>query len=92
MGSEHSARATIPNILMAETIETPFHSALIKNTLSVEDGFVTVPNSAGLGIDVDEDLAHANAYDSDGLHLQMQEAPISYHAENVFEGGAPSKS
>ena len=77
---------------MAETIETPFHSALIKSTLSVEDGFVTVPNSAGLGINVDEDLAHANAYDSDGLHLQMQEAPISYHEENVFEGGAPSKS
>ena len=84
--------ATIPNILMAETIETPFHTALIKNTLSVEDGFVTVPDGAGLGIDVDEDLARANAYDGDGLHLQMQEAPISYHEENVFEGGAPSKT
>jgi galactonate dehydratase len=84
--------ATIPNILMAETIETPFHSALIKNTLSVEGGFVTVPNGAGLGIEVDEDLARANAYDGDGLHLQMQEAPISYHEENVFEGGAPSKT
>ena len=84
--------ATIPNILMAETIETPFHTALIKNTLSVEDGFVTVPDGAGLGIEVDEDLARANAYDGDGLHLQMQEAPISYHEENVFEGGAPSKT
>jgi galactonate dehydratase len=84
--------ATIPNILMAETIETPFHSALIKNSLTVQDGFVTVPNGAGLGIEVDEDLARANAYDGDGLHLQMQEAPISYHEENVFEGGAPSKT
>ena len=84
--------ATIPNILMAETIETPFHAALIKNTLSVEDGFVTVPNGAGLGIEVDEELARANSYDGDGLHLQMQEAPISYHEENVFEGGAPSKT
>jgi L-alanine-DL-glutamate epimerase-like enolase superfamily enzyme len=84
--------ATIPNILMAETIETPFHSALIKNKLTVENGFVTVPNGAGLGIEVDEDLARANAYDGDGLHLQMQEAPISYHEENVFEGGAPSKT
>lgn len=84
--------ATIPNILMAETIETPFHAALIKNTLSVEDGFVTVPDGAGLGIEVDEELARANAYDGDGLHLQMQEAPISYHEENVFEGGAPSKT
>ena len=84
--------ATIPNILMAETIETPFHSALIKNSLTVEDGFVAVPNGAGLGIEVDEDLARANAYDGDGLHLQMQEAPISYHEENIFEGGAPSKT
>ena len=84
--------ATIPNILMAETIETPFHSALIKNKLTVENGFVTVPNGAGLGIEVDEDLARANAYDGNGLHLQMQEAPISYHEENVFEGGAPSKN
>ena len=84
--------ATIPNILMAETIETPFHAALIRNTLSVEDGFVTVPDGAGLGIEVDEGLARANAYDGDGLHLQMQEAPISYHEENVFEGGAPSKT
>jgi len=83
--------ASIPNILMAETIETPFHSALIKGTLTVEDGYIPVPRGAGLGIDFDEDLARAHPYHGNGLHLQMQEGPVSYHEENVFEGGAPAK-
>lgn len=84
--------ASIPNILMAETIETPFHSALVKNTLTVEGGYIPVPTAAGLGIDVDEALARAHPYDDDGLHLQMQEAPISYHEVNNFAGGAPVKT
>ncbi len=81
--------ASIPNILMAETIETPFHAALIKNTLTVEDGYIPIPTAPGLGIDVDEDLARAHPYTGDGLHLQMQDDPISYHAVNNFAGGAP---
>lgn len=83
--------ASIPNILMAETIETPFHDALIKSSITVEDGFITPPNAAGLGIDVDEDLARANPYTGDGLHLQMQEAPCDYVNPNFFSGGAPPK-
>ncbi len=83
---------SIPNILMAETIETHFHKALIKNTISVEDGYITAPTAPGLGIDVDEALARAHPYSDDGLHLEMQEAPIGYSAPNIFEGGAPVKS
>lgn len=83
--------ASIPNILMAETIETPFHFDLIKNGLCVEDGYIPVPTGAGLGIDVDETLARAHPYDGDGLHLQMQEDPIGYHGVNNFAGGAPVK-
>ena len=84
--------AAIPNILMAETIETPFHSALIRNALTVEEGYIPVPDAPGLGIDVDEDLARAHPYSDTGLHLQMQEAPISYHEVNSFAGGAPVKT
>ncbi len=80
---------SIPNILMAETIETEFHAALIKNTISVEDGFVPAPEGAGLGIDVDEELARAHPYTGTGLHLQMQDDPIDYVGRNLFEGGAP---
>jgi len=83
--------ASIPNILMAETIETPFHHNLIKGSIVVEDGYIPVPTGAGLGIDFDEDLARAHPYTDTGLHLQMQEDPIGYHAVNSFAGGAPVK-
>lgn len=81
---------SIPNILMAETIETPFHAALIKNSIVVEDGFIAAPTAAGLGIEVDEDLARAHPYTGDGLHLEMREEPCDYVNGNAFEGGAPA--
>lgn len=82
--------ASIPNILMCECIETPFHDQLIKGTIRVEDGFITPSDTPGLGIDVDEDLARAHPYTGDGLHLEMQEAPCDYAHGNSFEGGAPA--
>jgi len=81
--------ASIPNLLIAETIESPYHHDLIKGTIRVEDGFITVPEGPGLGIDVDEDLARAHPYTGSGLHLQMQDAPCDYKNGNVFGGGAP---
>ncbi len=82
--------ASIPNILMCESIETPFHDALIKGSIRVEDGYITPPDTPGLGIDVDEDLARAHPYTGDGLHLEMQEDPCNYAEGNAFEGGAPA--
>ena len=81
---------SIPNLLMAETIETPFHDQLIKGSIRVGDGYVTAPTAPGLGIEVDEDLARAHPYTGDGLHLEMQEAPCDYVNGNNFEGGAPA--
>lgn len=83
--------ASIPNILMAETIETPFHSALIKGGLAVDGGYIAVPDAPGLGVEVDEALARAHPFTGDGLHLQMQEDAIGYHGVNTFAGGAPVK-
>ena len=83
---------SIPNILMAETIETPFHSALIKGGITVEDGFIIPPDAPGLGIEVDEALARAHPFDGDGLHLEMQDAPCDYVNGNSFAGGAPLKT
>ena len=82
--------ASIPNLLMCESIETPFHDALIKGAIRVEDGFIAPPDAAGLGIEVDEALARAHPYTGDGLHLQMQEAPCDYAGGNAFQGGAPA--
>ncbi len=84
--------AAMPNLLMAETIETPFHAALIRGGLRVEAGYIAVPEAPGLGIEVDEALARAHPYDGTGLHLEMQEAPIGYRGANLFAGGAPVKA
>ena len=81
---------SIPNLLIAETIETPFHDALIKGSIQVEDGYVPAPSAPGLGIEVDEDLARAHPYLGTGLHLEMQEAPCDYQNGNAFLGGAPA--
>ncbi|MEO8530713.1 MAG: mandelate racemase/muconate lactonizing enzyme family protein [Deltaproteobacteria bacterium] len=84
--------AAIPNILMAETIETggAFHLKLIKNSITWQDGYIHVPTAPGLGISFDEDLARAHPYTGNKLHLEMQEAPPDYSAPNRFPGGAPS--
>ncbi|MDQ2094598.1 mandelate racemase/muconate lactonizing enzyme family protein [Rhodalgimonas zhirmunskyi] len=84
--------AAIPNVLMAESIETAFHNDLIRGAIRVEDGFITPSDAPGLGIEVDEALARAHPYDGDGLHLEMQEAPCDYANGNNFAGGAPPKS
>lgn len=84
--------ASIPNLLMAETIETggAFHLALIKNTIRWDQGFILPPTEPGLGIEIDEDLARAHPFTGDRLHLEMQEAPCDYAHGNRFEGGAPA--
>ena len=86
--------ASTPNLLIAETIQTggAFHLALIKNSITWEDGFILPPMAPGLGIEFDEDLARAHPYDGTGLHLEMQEAPCDYVNGNNFEGGAPARS
>ncbi len=80
---------SIPNLAVAETIETEFHDALIGGAIRVDNGFVPAPQAPGLGIDVDEALARAHPYDGKALHLEMQEAPCDYQGGNMFAGGAP---
>lgn len=86
--------ASIPNLLIAETIETggSFHLALIRHSIKWEDGYIIPPEAPGLGIDFDEDLARAHPYGGTKLHLEMQEAPCDYRHGNRFEGGAPSEA
>ncbi|NUB46085.1 mandelate racemase/muconate lactonizing enzyme family protein [Fertoebacter nigrum] len=86
--------ASIPNILMAETIETggSFHQQLIGHTITWEDGYILPPTAPGLGIAFDEDVARAHPYTGDRLHLEMQEAPCDYRHGNRFEGGAPTST
>ena len=82
--------ANIPNILMAETIKTGggFAGDLINHSIKWEDGFIHAPTAPGLGISFNEELARANPYTGDGLHLQMQDEPCDYVNGNSFGGGA----
>ena len=82
---------SLPNLLMAETIETPFHDQIIKGSIRVDNGFIPAPTAPGLGIEVDEDLARARPFTGEGLHLMMQDAPCDYQNSNSFAGGAPVK-
>jgi len=79
---------SIPNLLMVEAIETPFHDALVTGRPRVEGGFVTAPEGPGLGITLNDDVAHAHAATTDRLHLEMQEAPCDWQNGNAFGGGA----
>ena len=81
---------SIPNLLIAECIETGFHDSLIKGAIRVDEGFVRLSDAPGLGIEIDEELARAHPYAGTGLHLQMQEKPCDYAKGNHFEGGAPA--
>ncbi len=81
--------ASIPNLLIAETIDSAYHRDLIGGTIMIENGYILPPDGPGLGIEFDEALARANPFTGDGLHLMMQEEPCDYHGHNLFEGGAP---
>ena len=81
--------ASIPNLLIAETIETPFHKSLINGKIKVEDGHIQVSEEAGLGIEVNERLAEEHPYNGSDLHLMMQDDPCDYSNGNSFLGGAP---
>jgi len=83
----------LPNHLLSETIGTggDFHLALIKHSITWEDGFIIAPTAPGLGIEFDEALARAHPYTGKGLHLEMQEAACDYKHGNAFAGGAPGR-
>ncbi len=72
--------ATLPNLLIVETIETggAFHQELIGHSLEWDRGYILAPDAPGLGIEFDEDLALRHPYTGDRLHLEMHEEPVEY--------------
>ena len=76
------------NLLMVEAIESPFHDALVTGRPKVENGFVAAPEAPGLGVELNDEVATANRYIGDRLHLEMQEAPCDWQNPNRFTGGS----
>ncbi|MGB0508011.1 MAG: mandelate racemase/muconate lactonizing enzyme family protein [Pikeienuella sp.] len=65
--------ACIPNFLILESIETwgGFHGEILKKKVHWEDGYVIVGKEPGIGVELDEDVARANPYTGNELHLEM---------------------
>lgn len=67
--------ATSPNFLILESIRKweGFHSDILKTPIKWEDGYVIVPDTPGLGVELNEDVARAHPYEGDRLHLTSTE-------------------
>ncbi|MDE0699968.1 MAG: mandelate racemase/muconate lactonizing enzyme family protein [Acidimicrobiaceae bacterium] len=66
-----------PNFLILESIQTfgGFHAELLTTPIEWQDGYVIPPTGAGLGADLNEDVARANPNTDTALHLEPQEHP-----------------
>jgi 2-dehydro-3-deoxyphosphogalactonate aldolase len=70
----------IPNFLILESIEQwgGFHAKILKTPIRWEDGYVIPPSAPGLGVELDETVALAHPYPTDGrLHLEMADTPLA---------------
>jgi galactonate dehydratase len=68
-----------PNFLILESIQQwgGFHAQILKKPIRWEEGFVIPPTAPGLGVELNEEVALANPYPSDGkLHLEMIDRPL----------------
>jgi L-alanine-DL-glutamate epimerase-like enolase superfamily enzyme len=68
-----------PNFLILESIQKwgGIHAQLLKTPIRWEQGYVIPPTAPGLGVELNEAVARANAYIEDGpLHLEMSDRPL----------------
>ena len=65
--------STIPNFLVLEGIQEwgGFHAEILTRPVRWEAGHVVPFTEPGLGTEVNEDVARANAWEGGGLHLEM---------------------
>jgi galactonate dehydratase len=70
--------ASLPNFLILESIETwgGFHSQLLKKPILWQDGVVVPSSEPGLGVELNKDVARANPYTGNSLHLEMTNTVI----------------
>jgi galactonate dehydratase len=70
--------ACSPNFLIIETIEQcgGFHADLLTTPIEWVEGRVVPSSAPGLGVELDEDVARANPYDGNALHIGMWSKPI----------------
>ena len=66
-----------PNFLIQESIEdfSGFHSALLKDPIVWQDGYIIPSERPGLGYELDEAVADAHPYEGDDVFPHMEETP-----------------
>ncbi len=81
--------AAIPNFLILEMIDdmTGFHAQLVDNPIRIEKGYVHIPTAAGIGVNLNEEIARAHPYEGDQLHLEMGQMPYQLDSSGTFAGG-----
>jgi galactonate dehydratase len=72
--------ACIPNFLILESIGTwsGFHADILKTPIRWEDGYVIVPDTPGLGVELDEDVARSHPYAGNDLHIVPHAGPTVF--------------
>ena len=62
-----------PNFLILEGIQTwgGFHADILRTPIQWQDGYVIPPTEPGLGVELNEEVAEANPYTGNRLHLEM---------------------
>jgi len=78
-GAANAQLATCtPNFLILESIERwdGFHAEILNKPMQWEDGYVIPSAEPGIGVELNIDVALANPYTDDSLHLTMAEEPI----------------
>jgi len=77
------------NFLILEGIKEwgGFHAELLEEPIIWEDGYILPPSGPGLGVELDEDVARANPFLDDDLHL----SPVD-HAIGLSGGSGPVSS
>lgn len=66
-----------PNFLILEGIKRwdGFHAEILRTPIVWEDGHVLPPTAPGIGVELDEDVARANPYTGELLHLEPTYGP-----------------
>ena len=69
--------ACIPNALVVEGILDwgGFHAEILRTPIAFDEGWVIPPSAAGLGVELDEEVARAHPYEGDELHLVPEREP-----------------
>ena len=78
----------IPNFLILESIGKMdgFHGKLLREGFRWEEGYIIPPDSPGLGIELNEEIARAHRYDGSRLHLEMSPEPVDFKHVQPADG------